>query len=102
MARRCPRWCLCPWPALGWAGPVALADVLALEAIRLRLPDVFAQLGPMSRALTDVGMITSQTPGWQAEVGAFIQSAGEHAAVVSDLCRLLFPATERYLGSNTT
>lgn len=81
---------------------VALVDVLALEAIRLRLPDVFAQLGPMSRALTDVGMITSQTPGWQAEVDAFIQSAGEHGTVVSDLCRLLFPATERYLGSNTT
>jgi hypothetical protein len=81
---------------------VALVDVLVLEAIRLRLPDVFAQLGPMSRALTDVGMITSQTPGWQAEVDAFIQSAGAHAAVVSDLCRLLFPATERYLGSNTT
>ena len=81
---------------------VALVDVLALEAIRLRLPDVFAQLGPMSRALTDVGMITSQTPGWQAEVGAFIQSAGENATVVSELCRLLFPATERYLGSNTT
>ena len=81
---------------------VALVDVLALEAVRLRLPDVFAQLGPMSRALTDVGMVTSQTPGWQAEVDAFIQSAGEHAAVVSDLCRLLFPATERYLGSNTT
>jgi hypothetical protein len=81
---------------------VALVDVLALEAIRLRLPDVFAQLGPMSRALTDVGMITSQTPGWQAEVDAFIQFAGEHGAVVRDLCRLLFPATERYLGSNTT
>jgi len=45
---------------------VALVDVLALEAIRLRLPEVFAMLGPMSHALTDVGMITSQAPGWQA------------------------------------
>jgi predicted KAP-like P-loop ATPase len=81
---------------------VALADVLALEAVRLRLPDVFAQLGPMSRALTDVGMITSQTPGWQAEVDAFIQSAGEHGSVVRDLCRLLFPATVRYLATNMT
>jgi hypothetical protein len=81
---------------------VALVDVLALEATRLRLPDVFAQLGPMSRPLTDVGMLTSQTPGWQAEFDAFIESAGEHGPVVSDLCRLLFPATERYLGSNTT
>lgn len=81
---------------------VALVDVLALEAIRLRLPDVFAQLGPMRRALTDVGMLTSQTPGWQAEFNAFIESSGEHGPVISDLCRLLFPATERYLGSNTT
>jgi hypothetical protein len=81
---------------------VALVDVLALEAIRLRLPDAFAQLGSMRRALTDVGMITSQTPGWQAEVDAFIESADEHAEVARDLCRLLFPATERYLGTNTT
>ena len=81
---------------------VSLVDVLALEAIRLRLPDVFAQFGPMSRVLTDVGMVTSQSPGWQAEVDAFIQSAGEQGTVVADLCRLLFPATERYLGSNTT
>lgn len=81
---------------------VALVDVLALEAVRLRLPDVFAQLGPMSRALTGVGMLTSQTPGWQAEINAFIESSGEYGPVVRDLCRLLFPATERYLGSNTT
>jgi hypothetical protein len=81
---------------------VALVDVLALEAIRLRLPDSFAQLGPMSRALTDVGMLTSQTPGWQAEFNAFIESAGEHGPLVVSLCRLLFPATERYMGSNTT
>lgn len=80
---------------------VALVDVLALEAVRLRLPDVFAQLGPMCQALTDVGMF-SEAPGWETEVQAFIQSAGEHAPVVADLCRLLFPATERYLGSNTT
>jgi hypothetical protein len=81
---------------------VALVDVLALEAIRLRLPDIFAQLAPMSHALTDVGMLTSQTPGWQSEIDMFIGTAGEHAPVVRDLCRLLFPATERYLGSNTT
>jgi hypothetical protein len=81
---------------------VALVDVLALEAVRLRLPGIFAQLGPMSRALTDVGMVTSQTPGWQSEVDAFVESAGAHGPVISDLCRLLFPASERYLGSNTT
>jgi hypothetical protein len=77
---------------------VALEDVLALEAVRIRRPDLFVRLGPLSQALTDVGMITSQAPGWQAEVEEFISSAGEHRVVVSELCRVLFPATARYLG----
>jgi hypothetical protein len=77
---------------------VALEDVLTVEAIRIRRPDVFARLGSISQALTDVGMITSQAPGWQAEVEEFIRSAGEHSAVISEMCRVLFPATARYLG----
>lgn len=81
---------------------VALIDVLALEAIRLRLPEVFAMLGPLSQALTDVGMVTSQAPGWQNEIDAFIKLGGNHADVVAQLCRLLFPATVRYLGSSNT
>jgi len=81
---------------------VDLADVLALEAVRLRVPDAFAQLGPMTGALTSVGMHTSQAPDWQAEVAAFTGSAGPYQAVVADVCRLLFPATERYLGGTTT
>ena len=81
---------------------VALVDVLAMEAVRLRFPDVFAQLGPMSLALTDLGMVSSQTPESQSELDKFIQSAGEYGAVVFGLCRLLFPATARHLGSNTT
>jgi KAP family P-loop domain len=79
---------------------VALVDVLALEAIRLRLPEVFAMLGPMSHALTGIGMITSQAPGWQAEVETFVGAGGDHAEVVAWLCRLLFPPTVRYLGSS--
>lgn len=82
---------------------VALADVLALEAVRLRLPEVFAMLGPMSRPLTGVGMVTSQAPGWQAEIDAFVKAGGDSADVVAHMCRLLFPATVRYLGnSNVT
>jgi hypothetical protein len=82
---------------------VALVDVLALEAIRLRLPEVFAILGSMSQPLTDVGMLTSRAPGWQAEINAFVQAGGDSAEVVAHLCRLLFPAAARYLGnSNTT
>lgn len=79
---------------------VSLVDVLALETLRMRLPDVFAQLGPMSQALSDVGMLTSARPGWEAEVVSFTASAGADREVVADLCRLLFPATERYLGNS--
>jgi len=56
----------------------------------------------MTSALTDVGMRTSQTPDWTGVVLAFTASAGPHEPAVQDLCRLLFPATERYLGSTTT
>jgi hypothetical protein len=80
---------------------VGLADVLALEALRVRLPDVFAQLGPMASALTDVGMRTSHTADWKDAVLEFTSLAGPHEAAVQELCRVLFPATERYLGSTT-
>ena len=95
---------LAPLPAmLGIVGQeVALADVLVLEAIRVRLPDIFAQLGVMAGALTGVGMRSSLAPDWQGEVTAFTASAGPYQGVVEDLCRLLFPATDRYLGATTT
>lgn len=81
---------------------VALVDVLALEAVRLRLPEVFAMIGPLSQPLTDVGMVTSRAPGWQTEIDAFVQAGGDNADTVAHLCRLLFPATGRYLGNNST
>lgn len=95
---------LAPLPAmLGIVGEeVGLADVLALETVRIRLPDVFAQLGVMAGALTGVGMRNSLAPDWQGEITAFAASAGQYQGVAEDLCRLLFPATERYLGGTTT
>lgn len=81
---------------------VALVDVLALEAVRLRLPEVFAMIGPLSQPLTDVGMVTSRAPGWQTEINAFVQAGGDNADTVAHLCRLLFPATVRYLGNSST
>src|SRR5262249_44085676 len=95
---------LAPLPAMvGLIGQeVGLVDVLALEALRVRLPDVFAQLGPMTSALTDAGMRTSQAPDWKDAVLGFTASAGPYEPVVQDLFRLLFPATERYLGGTTS
>ena len=94
---------LAPLPAmLGIIGEeVALADVLALEAVRVRLPDVFAQLGVLADALTGAGMRGGLAPDWQAEVIAFTRSAELYQGITGDLCRLLFPATERYLGGTT-
>jgi len=79
---------------------VCLVDLLALEAIRMQVPDVFARLGSMAQALTDVGMLTSSRPGWQDEIGELLDQAGEYRDVIAELCRLLFPATERYLGNS--
>ncbi|MHB1873929.1 MAG: P-loop NTPase fold protein [Streptosporangiaceae bacterium] len=95
---------LAPLPAmLGALGEeVALVDVLALEAVRIRLPDLFTQLESLSGALTAVGMNTSQSPNREAEVQTFTASAGPHEETAAEMCRLLFPATERYLGGSTT
>jgi hypothetical protein len=81
---------------------VTLVDVLALEAVRLRLPEVFTLLGSMSVPLTDLRMLSSRDQGRKAELERFIAAGGEHSVVVFSLCRLLFPASARYLGSDAT
>jgi hypothetical protein len=77
---------------------VALVDVLALEAVRLRLPEVFARLGTIRGALAEVGTKEAAPAGHEQVVRAFAAIAGAHRLEVEELCRLLFPATERYLG----
>jgi hypothetical protein len=79
---------------------VTLVDVLALEAVRLRLPEAFALLGSMRVPLTDLRMLSSRDQSRKSELEKFIAAGGEHAAAVFGLCRLLFPASARHLGSN--
>jgi hypothetical protein len=81
---------------------VTLVDVLALEAVRLRLPEVFALLGSMSVPLTDLRMLSSRDQIRKSELEKFITAGGDHADAVFSLCRLLFPASARHLGSNAT
>jgi hypothetical protein len=78
---------------------VALVDVLALEAVRLRLPEVFARLGTIRGALAESGTEEGDPAGHEQVVRGFAAIAGAQRSVVEELCRLLFPATERYLGS---
>ena len=86
---------------------VALADVLALEAVRLFLPDVFKNLSPLVSSLTvaslartierhkesQIARVTGADrptkEQFQALVGAAGSETGEH--VVSALLRRLFP-----------
>ena len=84
-------------------GKVALVDVLALEAIRVFLPDVFAQLHSSVAGLTT----TSRDFGGGREpehlkrqIDVLLESAGDHPEVVKSLIERLFPAAHRYIGGS--
>ncbi len=82
-------------------GQIALVDVLALEAVRVFLPDVFRSMRYAVDGLTS----TSTGYGMQgaperlkAQIEALIDAAGERAGIVRDLIRRLFPAAGQYVG----
>ena len=96
-------------------GTVARADMLALEAIRLFLPDVFRLLPAAIYDLTaspgaaqlhkdyEAGFHTSRkrsetdAPPPNSRLEAMIEKAGPQAQVVRDLVRHLFPQAAQYL-----
>ncbi len=75
---------------------VRLVDVLALEAIRLQAPDAFAKLSAISGSLTTTsdgyGMGRSSDEA-KAEIEGFEKAGGEHARVIREARRKLFPAS---------
>jgi len=82
-------------------GQIALVDVLALEAVRVFLPDVFGRIHFAVSALTN----TSDGYGhWgnsrnlEAQIKALMEIAGERKEIVRNLIRRLFPAAERHVG----
>jgi hypothetical protein len=84
-------------------GQVALVDTLALEAIRVFLPDVFRGIQHAIAGLTT----TSDTyggrgdpPDLKLQIDALIEAAGERAEVVRNLVRRLFPAGQRHVGGS--
>jgi hypothetical protein len=84
-------------------GQVALADLMSLEAIRVFLPDVFAELHPTLEALTSTESYGSQdedSARAKADIEALISRSGNRADIVRAMVRRLFPAAERHL-SNT-
>jgi hypothetical protein len=85
-------------------GQIALVDVLALEAVRVFLPDVFARLHGAVEALTTTsGALYGedrQQPHLKAAVQALVELGGTRTEVVRALIQRLFPAAERHLGGS--
>ena len=83
-------------------GQIALADFLALEAIRMFLPDVFRLLHGAIDGLTTDSDSTSashiDSAHLKAQVNSLIEAAGDHSLVVESMIKRLFPAGGRYIG----
>lgn len=83
-------------------GRVAATDVLALEAIRIFLPDVLLQFNSLIDALTttfDIGY-ARQGDALQAQINRLLEAAAPRAEIVRSLIKRLFPAAERYIGDS--
>lgn len=85
----------------GLEGQIALPDVLALEAIRVFLPDVFKLLHSALGALTSVGEGHShgQPNLMKAQIEGLLAAAGPHSEVVQALVERLFPAGRRHISN---
>ena len=80
----------------GLSGRIALGDVLALEAIRVFLPDVFGRLHGAIAALTTPSSLGAgrhhDAERLKSQIDALINEAGSHGEVVRAAIERLFPA----------
>lgn len=85
-------------------GQVALADVLALEAIRVFLPDVFRQMHGAVDGLTTTSGLSYGTrgdpPHLKEQIDRLIEAGGDRADVVRALVQRLFPGAQRHVGGS--
>lgn len=82
-------------------GQVALVDVLALEAIRVFLPDVFHRLRLTVEGLTATTNCLGtrdEPPQLKEQVESLLEAGGDRTECVRNLIRRLFPSGERHLG----
>lgn len=82
-------------------GKIALQDVLALEAIRIFLPDVYQEI------VKSVEGLTTQSEGYgsrdepahlKASIDRILEVAGPRKELVEDLIKRVFPSAERHMG----
>ena len=84
-------------------GQVALVDVLALEAIRVFLPDVFHSLHASIEGLTattNAYGYRDEPPRLKEQIEILVNAGGDRAECVSNLISRLFPCGARHLGGS--
>jgi len=85
-------------------GQVALVDVLALEAVRVFLPDVFREMHAAVEGLTATSGIGHVDRGnervLKQQIDRLIEAAGDRSGVVRALIERVFPAAERHIGGS--
>ena len=85
-------------------GQIALADVLALEAIRTFLPDAYGKLHASVEALTTVSGMSygslSDPPHFKTSLDSLIQTSDTHRELLRSMVTLLFPAAQRHIGGS--
>lgn len=85
-------------------GQVALADVLALEAVRVFMPDVFNRLHLSVDGLTTASETSygarGDLPDLKAQVDDLVEAAEPRGSVVRSLIERLFPAAQRHIGGS--
>ena len=83
------------------AGDICLPDLLALEAIRIFLPDVFAQLRGAVDTVTSPLQTRVEAPGAaeaaKQRVNEIVDSGGSQRDVVEALLEHIFPEGDRHL-----
>ena len=87
------------------AGDICLPDILALEAVRIFLPDVFARLRDGVDVITSPLVPRVEDPSAAEDAGQrvteIIDSGGRHRGVVESLIKHVFPEGDRHLPSMT-
>ena len=85
-------------------GNIALADVLALEAVRVFLPDVFTNLHGVLNSLTNTSKLNYDnskiTEQHKSQIDMLVKASGDHGQVVRAMINRLFPAARRHIGNS--
>ncbi|WP_260869549.1 KAP family NTPase [Paenibacillus sp. Y412MC10] len=85
-------------------GNVELSDVLALEAIRIFLPDVFMVLHENVEALTttpEIGFRDHNSQQLKSKIENLIIVAGKNSEIILALIERVFPAAQRHINGSS-